>query len=70
MRCYWENLLKSQGKRLDIYLHYNLSEKAPAFAVRSESAIGLKSLNAPYKKREMARISSENESFARRLISQ
>lgn len=44
-------------------------KKSPSFPVRSESANG-KSLNAPYKKREMMRISSENEAFAKRLISQ
>jgi len=44
-------------------------KKSPSFPVRSESANG-KSLHAPYKKREMMRISSENEAFAKRLISQ
>jgi len=44
-------------------------KKSPNFTIRSESASG-KSLHAPFKKREMLRISSENEAFAKRLISQ
>jgi len=44
-------------------------KKSPNFTIRSESVSG-KSLNAPYKRKEMLRISSENEAFARRLISQ
>lgn len=45
-------------------------KKSPGFPIRSESVIGFKSLHTPFKKKEMMRIASENETFARRLISQ
>jgi len=46
-------------------------KKSPLFSVSVENTAGnVKSLHAPYRKKEMMRISMENEAFARRLVSQ
>jgi len=45
-------------------------KKSKLVPVKSEASLSTKTLNAPYRKRELERIANENEALARRLLSQ